>query len=150
MGFQRLALWQPVVSGETLLTQFLRLRLASGMLDSQRERESTKDLRRRLTEGEGLEVAGYTLSPELCAALDAQRLADAEPATLPPVDWFEFVGDPSRGLSPGSRRLAERWSEAGASVATHPLKGQAFWSTTEITVEPELVSATVAALGEAR
>src|SRR6185436_8930333 len=72
-------LWQPVLSGESAITQFLRLRVAAGMLADAGAGTGTAALRQSLRSGETLEVAGYDLSPRLAAGMDALRLADLRP-----------------------------------------------------------------------
>jgi exosortase A-associated hydrolase 2 len=62
---KRFVLWQPVLSGEVLLTQFLRLRLASEMLSAGRARSGLHELRSLLASGQTIEIAGYALSPQL-------------------------------------------------------------------------------------
>jgi len=52
-----LILWQPVVTGERYLTQFLRLRLAA-TLSHGSDRETTKDLRARLSQEKLIEEIG--------------------------------------------------------------------------------------------
>jgi len=57
----RLLFWQPVLDGKLFLNQYLRLRIASQMV-SESERETTEQIRARLTRGEVLEIAGYPLT----------------------------------------------------------------------------------------
>jgi exosortase A-associated hydrolase 2 len=59
-------LWQPVLSGKQFLQQFLRLKAAGEMVaQGDRERTGTRALREQLARGEAVEIAGYTVSPEL-------------------------------------------------------------------------------------
>jgi exosortase A-associated hydrolase 2 len=141
----RLVLWQPVVNGELFLTQFLRLRLAASMMDSQRERESTQQLRRRFDSGEAVEVAGYTLAPELAQALVAQDLGARVVRAVDQISWMEVVTSAERSLSPVSMRVIEHWRTAGVPVETSIVIGEPFWSSPEITLAPALLDATVAA-----
>ncbi len=139
-GIEGLLLWQPVVSGRTHLTQFLRIRLAADLAGQ--GRETTKDLRARLARGESVEVAGYDLSPALASAIDGVRLADAAPPPGTPVRWFEVVGAPEQGVSPASARVVQRWEESGAGVTVVTVPGEPFWATQEITECPALIEAT--------
>ncbi len=153
-GVGRLVLWNPVTSGEAMLTQFLRIRLAASLGEADdgdaAGAEDTRALRRRLAEGERVDVAGYPIAKPLAAALDGARLGDA---TLPPgvaVDWFELLRDAGRAVPRASQRVAEAWTAAGVPVAMHTVVGEPFWSLPEITVAPALIQATRAALGTAR
>lgn len=135
--------WQPVVNGELFLTQFLRLRMAAGMMGG--NKETTKDLRTRLTAGESLEVAGYTISPALAADLAAARL-QAPPVGA--VHWLEVAASPSADLPPVSRKLVDDWCARGIDVRSASVAGEAFWSTQEIREAPALFDRTLTALLE--
>jgi exosortase A-associated hydrolase 2 len=135
-----LLFWQPVASGQQMLTQFLRLRMAAGLLGG--ERESVAQLRARLAAGESLEVAGYELAPDLAAALDRVSLADGPAPLGLRVDWLEVVAAQDRGLGPASARLVQAWEAAGVRVQARPVAGDAFWSTQEIALAPELIRCT--------
>jgi exosortase A-associated hydrolase 2 len=137
-----LVLWQPVLSGKTFLTQFLRLRVASDMLTEGKEAgNGTNALRTQLQAGEVLEIAGYDLAPELASAIDALDLADMAPAGLP-VHWFEAVPAEDRPLPPGAARVTAAWREQGIAPYTKVLACPPFWSTQEVTECPALLRAT--------
>jgi exosortase A-associated hydrolase 2 len=144
----RLVLWQPVVSGRTALTQFLRLRIAAEM--SSGGGETTKSMREALGAGETIEIAGYELTPELAAALDGVDLAGAELPDGIAVDWIEIAAQADRGPAPASRRVIERWREAGAAPAVETVAGEAFWSIQETTLVPALIERTSALFEPAR
>lgn len=133
--------WQPVTNGELFLTQFLRLRMAAGMLGGQKE--TTAQLRARLDAGETLEVAGYDLSPQLAASLAAARLT---PPPAGPVIWLEV--NATGELPPASQRLVDSWREQGVAVDTAVAGGEPFWTTQEISEVPALLDATLDRLTE--
>lgn len=137
---ERLVLWQPVLSGEAMMTQFLRLRVAAGMTSSANERETTTALRERLRAGKVLEIAGYTLAPALVAAIDALQLESFGLAGFPPVEWLELG---SNAPAPASRRIVERWQSRGIAVGMAQLPGAPFWNAVEIATAPELIEHTV-------
>ncbi|MDQ2695688.1 MAG: hydrolase 2, exosortase A system-associated [Pseudomonadota bacterium] len=140
----RLILWQPVLTGEQMLTQFLRLRLAASLM--QGGQQTVAWLRGQLAAGQTLEVAGYDLHPQLAAALDRARLLPPPAAT--PVDWLDLVAAADRPPSPASRRLVEAWRAAGVAVNHRTVVGEPFWGTQEISVVPQLLDATAAGLEE--
>lgn len=137
---ERLILWQPVVNGELFLNQFLRIKLAGEMLSAGQAQSGTKQLRAQLDAGEGVEVGGYWLNPAMARALAGWKLADHPPPC--PTQWFE-VGS-GEALSPASQRVADAWLAAGAALTTHPVSGEPFWGTQEITECPALLAATSA------
>ena len=133
-----LVLWHPVISGATALTQFLRLRLAAGMLDG--TQETLARLRAELAAGRAVEVVGYELHPELATALEQARLL--APAAGTRVNWFELVATPEWGLASSSQQLLAQWRSAGVSVSAQTVVGEPFWSTHQISCVPALLEAT--------
>ena len=136
----RLVLWQPVLNGDALLTQFLRLRLASEMLSEGSSKSGVQGLRADLAAGTPVEVAGYTLPPPLAASLDSLKLAGLKP--LAPVHWLEVVPEAGRQLPPAAQRVADSWMASGVRLQIECVPGQPFWNTLEITECPALVAAT--------
>ncbi len=61
--------WQPTLSGEASLTQFLRLRTVGAVGNTERPKETTKALLEALQSGSSLEIAGYVLAPTLALPL---------------------------------------------------------------------------------
>ena len=142
----RLLLWQPVVSGKQMFTQYLRLRIASSR-ELHGRQETTKELRERLAAGETLEVGGYYISPTLAADLD--RVALPSSPDLPHdllIDWLERVDDDKTELAMGSRRMIAGWQEQGIDIRPCPFHGPPFWQLHERFLAPELVDRTVEAL----
>ncbi len=145
----RVMLWQPLLSGEAWVTQFLRTDVVARMLTQADSRSTTDALRARLRDGELIEVAGYALAPELIQALEGLRLEDLAPGHGVRVDWLELVSDPTRGGTLAGDRVRRAWQEQGADFRFRPVVGPPFWSSVEIAVAPELVQATAALLVEA-
>jgi exosortase A-associated hydrolase 2 len=136
----RLVLWQPVVSGKTMLTQFLRIRLAAGLATG--GGETTESLRTLLASGTAVEIAGYELSPPLARAIDAVRLDELAPPAEVPTDWFEVLAHAEQPVPPVATRTVEGWRSRGARVELRTVVGDAFWTTQETTTAPELIAAT--------
>jgi exosortase A-associated hydrolase 2 len=142
-------LWQPVASGSTHLTQFLRLRTAGAMLgDDAAAHNGTKALRAALADGHTLEIAGYDLSPALALAIDALPATEALVPPVP-VHWFEVLGAPGQAPGPAAGRIQPAWHAHGAALHLHSVQGVPFWATSEIATCPALVDATTAALERA-
>lgn len=140
--FEGLLLWQPVISGEQFLTQFLRMRLAGDMLGNGGQQSGgTQEMRKQMAAGESLEIAGYALAPELAASIDGLKAADLVVTSMP-VHWFELVGEVGRPLPPAAARVADAWEVRGVDLHRHVVAGKPFWSTQEIEECPALVSAT--------
>ncbi|MFP5392975.1 MAG: hydrolase 2, exosortase A system-associated [Gammaproteobacteria bacterium] len=141
----RLLFWQPVLSGASFLTQFLRLRVAADMLTGGGG-ASTDALRASLQAGEALDIGGYTLTGALASGLDAAEASRCAPPC--PIDWIELTAAPERPLPPAAARTALQWQQQGRSVRTHTLACSSFWSSQEIETSAELVALTARLLRE--
>lgn len=147
---ENILLWQPVLTGESFLTQFLRLKLANGMFTSPPEKPSgTHLMRASLCAGETLEVAGYELSPSLAAAIDKLK-ANELIVTKIPIHWFEAISELGRSMTPAGAKVASIWEQGGANLHVHLVPCSSFWMTQEISECPELLSATAKPFTETR
>lgn len=135
-GVATMLLWQPVLSGTSYLTQFLRLRAAGALLANEAtDRVSPQALRVALQSGETLEIAGYDLAPAMAMAIDSLApLEELAPAC--PVHWFEAVNPPAQGPSPAAARASAQWLRQGVPLQMHTLPAPPFWASPEITVAP--------------
>ena len=141
----QIILWQPVISGESFLTQFLRLRLANEMFAAGANAEKmtgTDMMRASLREGNFLEVAGYELAPDLAAALDNLRATELA-ITKTPVHWFEIVPEPGRSMPPSGAKVVGIWQRNEVNLTVQLVPCLPFWATQEISECPALVSATI-------
>lgn len=149
-AIDKIVLWQPVISGEPFLTQFLRLRLANEMLAGEKDKPTgTHGMRNALAAGETLEVAGYALAPGLAAAIDSLSAAELA-VTKCPVHWFEIVPEAGRPMPPAGSRVLNAWGQAGVDLRVHLVPGPPFWTTQEISECPDLVSATAGLFAKAQ
>jgi exosortase A-associated hydrolase 2 len=140
----RIILWQPVISGESFLTRFLRLRLANEILlgDTGTEKNTGKNaMRNSLRAGSPLEVAGYELSPEMAAAVDILRAAELF-VTRCPVHWLEIVAEPGRSMTVAGAKVVTAWKQKSVDLHLHLVPCLPFWATQEISECPELVLVT--------
>lgn len=138
--------WQPVHDGGRALDQFLRLRTAASMA-SGFARETVKDLRQRLSNGDALEIAGYRLAPALAERMESARLA-VDDSSLRHLSWADVVAADIESPVPAQTvRIIEGIRSAGVEVDYRRMAGEPFWSSTEIVVVPELIRYTLAAMG---
>lgn len=124
----RCLLWQPVVLGETHMSQFLRLRVANAMLSGAQGGETSKAVRARLAGGESLEIAGYRLSPALAATIERLDLESLRPPC--PVRWLEVIPEEHRAPPPAALRVIGVWQHQGTPVTLTPLVAEPFWGAT--------------------
>jgi exosortase A-associated hydrolase 2 len=143
----RAVLWQPVLRGEQMITQFLRLRLAADLAGGARGRDGTAEMRRQLAVEKSVEIAGYDLHHDLVAAIDRLKLVDLGLACRAPIDWIDVVADKSQAPSPAQEQVFQRWRAASLDFRHHQAVGEAFWTLQETTLAPGLVSLTTGLLG---
>lgn len=142
--------WQPVESGEQHMSQFLRYGVAASMMKP-KSRETVEDFRRRLREGETLEIAGYPLSPLLWAELEQVRLTDDLGPFLGELKILEVVRSTGKGLPTACERIKSAAIECGLPAKSLQLRGDPYWASTEVVVNAELCRATVQSIvGEQR
>lgn len=140
-GVRNLLLWQPVLSGKTFYTQFLRIRIATE-LNLPNRVKSTNELREMSVAGQAVEVSGYEIGPPLAAELDAVAFDAADWAARVEIDWFEVQSDADTSLAPASQKAIEGLQSAGATVQARTVAGPAFWHVHERELAPELIAAT--------
>lgn len=142
-----LLFWQPVTQGSLALQQFLRLKAAAEMLDGG-GKGIVEGLKRELSAGRPVEVAGYLLHPELASGLMQATLAPPSPAAR--MGWLEMATPRPDGsaseLMPASVAALARWRAAGWQVRAAGVPGPSFWQTTEIEDAPDLLSETLLAV----
>lgn len=141
--FDGLTFWAPIVNGQLAMTQFLRLRLAASLMESNGQKETTKDLRAMFEAGKSVEVAGYEISPELFLDINVLRLESMLTMDIPSVYWIEVVAEEGRNVQPASRKVIDNWIEKGLHVQWDCVVGEPFWSMQEITVVPAIIDKTV-------
>lgn len=135
--------WQPVLQGDLMLTQFLRLASAANMLATANG-PKTSEIKHALQAGRPAFVAGYQISAELANGLAAMKMP-AAPARGRAV-WLETSNAPGAALSPGVERAVTAWRAAGGTVTARVVAGPQFWQTVEIELAPALIDASTSAL----
>ncbi len=140
--FENFLMWQPVLNGETFMMQFLRLRVASALMDRNAPREKTADLKKMLQDGHLLEVAGYGLNPELVNPLMAIRANQFKKLPFKKIAIIEVIGDSQKG-APINRKFVDELQHKDFDVSLQSVAGSPFWSTQEIVEVPELITASL-------
>lgn len=140
-AFSALVFWQPVLNGDTFLTQFLRLKIATEML-SDGDKVDTQSLKTSLEAGESVEIAGYQLSSKLALGLRQAKMETLTPL-VQRVVWREVVAQADRPVTPPSLRTVSRWQQAGLGVDAGTAVGEPFWITPEIAESSLLIKSTM-------
>ena len=145
-GIARLLLWQPVLSGKSFFTQFLRIRIAAELNQSDGTK-TTDELRQKLASGESVEVSGYRISADLARTLDRVRLPEPSKLGAMETTWFEILPSAETKAPSANVRAVEEYRAVGASVHMESVVGPPFWQVHERELAPELVAATARAVG---
>jgi exosortase A-associated hydrolase 2 len=125
--YEGIVLWQPVVMGRNMLTEFFRMNLDEadkGLLTGQL---TDPGARKSLPDGQNIEVAGYELSCELIRAIDKLEIAPLGKVVSGPIHWTEFGERAENPFHPDSLRVIEEWKQQGVRVTTHKSVGLPFW-----------------------
>ncbi len=138
-----LAVWQPVTDGKLHLTQFLRVRIAAALDRPDLPKETTAGMRERFAAGEGVEIAGYEIHPELARQMDRKKLASVVPAAGTPCLWLENGGEDAV-LPPASQAVVDGWLAGGVAVSPRIFQGPAFWQLHERVLAPKAIDETIA------
>ena len=136
--------WQPAASGKLLLQQFLRLKLASGLLGGN-SKASSEALRIALQRGETVEIAGYHLSAQLALGLEQATLSPPK-AAFGRLECLEVSARPDATPTPATSHLLGLWRQAGYAARARLVEGPAFWQTAEIEQANALLPATLETL----
>jgi len=151
-GKTNFLLWAPTPSGQQVLQQFLRLKVASELANGN-TKGIMNSVRSALAQGSLVEIAGYRLNPGLAHRLEEARLDPPSTSwtSATRLEWFELSARPDAILSPMGGKVLALWKESGhVAVRSHVVQGPAFWQTTEIEDAPNLIEATVAAMSAMR
>jgi exosortase A-associated hydrolase 2 len=139
-----LLFWQPALQGKAVLQQFLRLKTAGALLGKS-SGQAAESPRQALAAGQTVDVAGYGLSPALAGGLDAAKLLP--PPRAGQLEWIEIATSANGAPSPAASAALPAWTQAGWDVRQRSVAGPQFWQTTEVEVAPELIAASIQALG---
>jgi len=141
-NLKRLILWQPVINGQSALTQFLRIKIAASI--GRNETPGTiSDFDAQIENGESVEVAGYDVSPGLYSGMKASRFEEHIDLCSVPVGWFSTLASEDRKTPRAEMNMIEKWQKKGATVDHRVVYGPSYWQVHERTLVPGLVDATV-------
>lgn len=142
-----LLMWQPTVSGKSVLQQFLRLEAAGALLGKAASAAGQPGAKALLASGQPAQVAGYELTTALTTGLEAARLQP--PASGATLLWLDLAASAEAAPSPAAASALQAWAQAGWATQHHSVIGPSFWQTTEIEEAPALISTTLSALQQA-
>jgi exosortase A-associated hydrolase 2 len=125
--YEGIVLWQPVLTGRNMLTQFFRMNLDEADKGLPARQLTDAELRKSLPAAQNVEVAGYELSWELVRAIDRMEIAPLAKSVSGPIHWMEFGEHVETPLHTDSLRVIEEWKRNGIRVTTQRSVGMPFW-----------------------
>ncbi len=125
--YERIVLWQPVLTGRNTLTQFFRMNLDEADRGLPAGQLTDAELRKSLPAAQNVEVAGYELSGELILAIDRMEIMPLAKSVSGPIHWTEFGEHVETPLHADSLRVIEEWKRNGIRVTTQRRVGRPFW-----------------------
>ena len=138
----RLICWQPVLKGDLFGMQFLRLKIASAMMDKNAPKEKVADLKAQLEVGQSIEVAGYKLGPELMLPMMALQAGQLNLNGINECCVFEIVTNEGQSASLVTRQWIDTMQETNMKITLDLVAGDNFWATQEIAEVTELLEVT--------
>lgn len=138
----RLICWQPVLNGEIFIMQFLRLRIATAMMDKNALKEKTSDLKKMLLDGKSVEVAGYMLNPELIKPMMVLRAQQMNLQNVNECNVFELTAGSEQEASHATKQWLDQIKHQDLNVTLETVCGSSFWATQEIAEVSELIEIT--------
>lgn len=134
-------LWQPVTGAAVFVNQMLRQRIA--MLSMRGlPPEKTGEIRERLAQGEQVEIAGYVVSGQLVAELEALDIADLGALCSGRIHWLEHVPEAGRDFGPAAGKALATLQAQGNTIAAQTFTGPQIWQVANRESADELIALT--------
>jgi exosortase A-associated hydrolase 2 len=133
--------WQPVISGERYVTQFLRQRVAA-LAGKNLAPETTAGILKRLLDGECVEVSGYTVGGQLMQDVGSLSLTHMTALCSGKIYWLENVSEPGAELAAATSKAIAQLKSLQNDVVVHPFTGPQVWQLHKRDSLPELISIT--------
>ena len=104
--------------------------------------ETTTEIRKRLDEGEIVEIAGYEVGGALLSDIEKIDVAAIAEVCSGGVFWLEHVMEKGKDIGVASRRAVDQLSDSGVPVDVHTFSDPPIWLIHERDFAPQLLAAT--------
>lgn len=128
--YEKIILWQPVVTGRDMLTQFFRMNLDEadrGFSPGELTNPEARNSSRGQAGNQNVDIAGYELSWDLIHSIDKLEIAPLGKAVSGSIQWIEFGEKTGGPLHTDSLRVIQEWKQQGVRVTTHKSASAPFW-----------------------
>jgi exosortase A-associated hydrolase 2 len=124
---ERILLWQPVLRGETALTQFFHMNADETYSGDTAAQLTDPEQRKSLPSGRRIEVAGYELASELVRSIDRVQLGPLGSHVRAPIHWLEVGSTGDSAMQADSFDVVRQWQQSGIAVSSYTASGVPFW-----------------------
>jgi exosortase A-associated hydrolase 2 len=138
-------LWDPVDSGDALIRQLIRMKIANAMAGDLKK-ITTREVLESVEQSGYLEVGGYHVSSGLIDSISSQKISDSIETALTSTELHWMTTGKSTGNSPqqlpgclAKLNLAE---DLLAQLTLHSVNDVRFWMQQEVTISPLLLRET--------
>lgn len=142
-----LIFWQPSISGQSALTQLLRIKLAASLGRSE-DAGSIKQFEQMSSEGQMIEISGYEVSPEHFQSLKQAHFEQSIDAVEQPIYWLTTLASAERKPPRAESQFLEKWVGNGKKIEHFEVIAPPFWQVHERTLAPTVIEQTVTLLKE--
>ena len=136
--------WQPSVSGEKEIKQFLRLKHTTNMLSKY---EFNKDTTDQYEAQISIEILGYNIRNKLIEDIWSKKL-DPKKNINQSINmiWIEINTPFKSTLSKSTIENIQEWKNSGVNILNYEVQSLPFWCTNEISNAPDLIDKSTSAL----
>jgi len=144
-SYERIVLWEPVLNGQALMTEFLRMHLDEARDGLVAKQWTDPETREGLASGDRVEIAGYELGAELIRSIDKLNLVTLGRTLRCPIHWVEVGTKFGHSLRRESVSVIDEWKNRGVRVLPHQISASPFWLF-PYSADPQRLSAALPAM----
>lgn len=136
-------LWDPIDSGEVLIRQLVRMKIASAMAGDLKK-ITTKEVLESVEQSGFLEVGGYHVSSDLIDQIKSEKMSDSLEAvlTLTELHWMTTGKSASNNAMPICLSKLNLTDVMLKQLTMHAVNDVKFWMQQEVTISPLLLRET--------
>tara|TARA_R110002049_G_scaffold147342_1_gene310155 strand:+ start:124754 stop:125497 length:744 start_codon:yes stop_codon:yes gene_type:complete len=143
INIDKCVLWDPIDSGEVLIRQLIRMKIANAMAGDLKK-ITTREVLDEIDKSGFLEVGGYHVSSDLIAAIKAEKIAEGIESVLGSTELHWMTTGKSNGnnalpICLSRLNLADNALE---QLKVHSVNDVRFWMQQEVTISPFLLRQT--------
>lgn len=139
-------LWQPMVEGAELLKHWQRLAAAAAISGGHSGGAAIEHQSQTWSSGGLVDAGGLSINANMARSTGSRRLLPPRHGANGRVVWLDVHSRARTEPSTSARTWLDRWEAAGWTTRWRSTVGPPFWLGPEVTVNDDLVTATVDAI----